>query len=156
MLARADDDEEIARRSAVGAGISFSRDADTLAVAGAWLHAHFERLGTFHHAFTVARRADVLCFARSSASRARHVEVHAPTRLRNRSLAAAFRTRARSAHHASPTTVCASIEPRDVQAQYCSSDRVPEADVDLVFEIAAVLRPTTRAWSGAAASTEDA
>src|SRR5262245_29633293 len=98
MLADADDDVEVSRRSAVGSGIPFAGDADALPVTRAWLHPHLQRFGALHHPVTVASRADALGLARATAMRARHVELHAPAGLRHLAFALAFRARSHSAY----------------------------------------------------------
>src|SRR5262245_55801859 len=137
MLAGADNDVEISWWAAIGAGISFSRDAYALAVARARLYADLQRLRAFHHAPAVAGRTRVLRLACSTAARACHVELHAPAGLGHRAFAAAFRTRAWSSHHPSSAAVIAGVEARDVQAQHCATNGIPETDADLVLEVGA-------------------
>src|SRR5207245_8150134 len=91
----ANDDVKIPRLASVGPGISFAWNADALAVASSCLYAHFERLGTADHAFSMTDRASGNVFARSMATRTSHIELHAPAGLLDRPLALALRAHAR-------------------------------------------------------------
>src|SRR5262249_42218360 len=154
MLAGADNDIEVARLTAVRPGVTLSRDANALTVPRTRLHPHFERLRVLHDSFAVADRTRGLGLARAIAGRTRHVELHAPAGLRNMSFAAARGASPRRAHYTVASAVAASIEVLDVDLHHRAANRVPETDVDLVFEIAARLRTAPHACSRA--SAEDA
>src|SRR5262249_22605430 len=91
MLSDTNDDEEIAGRPTVGAGVALAGDANTLAVARTGFHAHLERLGPLHQAFAMTHRADALRFSRAAAPRTGGVELHAAAGLRGVATAPAIR-----------------------------------------------------------------
>ena len=78
-----DDEVEIARRRAFGAGVALAGQADALAVARAGLDAELQRLAARDHAGAVAGGAGVLHLAAAAAARALDVELHAAAHLRH-------------------------------------------------------------------------
>ena len=102
----------------------------------------------------MACRTDALSFSRTTAARARHVELHATAGLRDLSAAVAFRTRSRRAHDAFASTVSACGQVRNRQLHYRPANRVPEPDVHLVFKVCPALRLLL--YRSSAASAEHA
>src|SRR5271167_4985072 len=154
MLARAHDDVEIACGCAHRAGIAAARKTNALTVARASLDADLERLGALHAALAVTHVAHRAVLAAAAAARARHVELHAAALLRNLSFPFAFRADAWTFDVAVPMTGPADLEVRDIELHHRASDRIPEADIYLVFEVAA--RLGTLLHRLAASTAEDA
>ena len=140
MLADADDDVEIARRSAMRPGISFACDADTLAVTRAGLDAYFQWFGAGYHSCAPACRTAFLRLSGTSAFRAGHIEFHAPGSLSRLAAATTIATGFRFSNQALAAAVRTGILARDVQPHDRTPDGIPETDVYLVFEIAAMVR----------------
>ena len=150
MLAHADDDIKIARCAALRPRVAFAADSYALAVTRARFYAHLQRLCALHSAFPVAHRTWRLHFAGAAAARTGNVELHPAAGLRDVAAAMALRTRCGRSHHAATVAVGAGIKASDVQAHYRAANRVPEADIHLVFKIGAVLR---LGFNGRAATT---
>ena len=81
---------------------------------------------------------------RAAAARAGDVEFHSAAGLRNVAAAVALRTGCGRTHHAAAVAIRAGIKTRDVQAHHRAADRVPEADVHLIFKVGAALWPNFR------------
>src|SRR6185312_7231285 len=156
VLAHANDDVKIARRAALRPCIAFAGDANALAIARAGFYADFQRLCALHCAFAMAHRARRLHLASATATRASNVELHAATGLRNMPASVALRAGRRSTNHSTAVAVGTSIKARDVQAHHRAADRVPEADVHLIFKIGAALRPNFRGRATASSTPKDA
>src|SRR5689334_25100150 len=86
------------------------------------------------------------------AARARDIEPHPPAALLDLPLTVALRADARRFEIPASLTVCAGVRSRDVQSQHCPTNRLPEADRDLVLEIAALFRFFPRPCRRAAAA----
>src|SRR5262249_11925043 len=67
MLTDADDDVEVAMRTAARSCVALAGQTDALSVARARLDADFHGLAAVHHAFAVADRARHTLFARAAA-----------------------------------------------------------------------------------------
>ena len=78
--------------------------------------------------------------ARSLAARAWHVELHAPTGLRDLTSSVALRTFARRLGITLPMTIRASVLARNVKAHHAAANGRPEWHVDLIFQVRARLR----------------
>src|SRR5271165_5892262 len=154
MFAGADDNVQVARRRAHRAGIAASGQANALAIARAGLDAHLQRFRTFHAAFPMTGWADGAVLAAAAAARTGNVELHTAALLRDVSLAVALRTFAGLLDKALPATMSADLEARNVKLQLGALDRLPEADVDLIFQVGAGLGMLHRL--GCAAPVEDA
>jgi len=157
MIPRADNHVEIPSRAAVQPGIAFTRNSNALSVAGARLDSHFKRLGVLDCPFAMANRACGDILPGTVAARASHVELHAPTRLRNLSTSSALRALAGRFQIAISVTITANIPPGNVEPHDSATDRRPERNVDLIFEIGTRLRTflSSRSAPSAENSGED-
>src|SRR5208283_4048578 len=90
MVPGAHDDVEIAGGSAHGPGVAATGKPDALPIARAGLDAHLQRLAVLDATLAVANRAHRAILAAAAAARARHVELHAATFLRDLSFAFAL------------------------------------------------------------------
>ena len=93
---------------------------------------------------------------RAAAARAGDVELHSAAGLRDVAAAVALRAGCGRAHHAAAVAVGAGIQARDVQAHHRAADRVPEADIDLVFQIRAAFWSGFRGSAAAPSAAKDA
>src|SRR5580692_10900996 len=85
----------------------------------------------------MAIRADRNILARPLASRARHVELHAPAGLRDLPGSIAFGALAWRFDVTLSVTIRARILPRNVELHHAAADRCPERHIDLILQIAA-------------------
>src|SRR5438270_8517086 len=127
---------EIAWLAAAGAGVAFASKTNALAIACACLDANLERLGAVDHAFSVTYRASRNIFAGAVAARARHIELHAPASLFDRTFAFALRADARLLNDTISVAIPANVLAGDVQTHDAATNRRPERNIDLVFEVA--------------------
>src|SRR3954469_3287249 len=148
------DDVQVARGAAVGSGITFAREPDTLAVARAGFDSNFERLGFRDCAFTVAGWAHRKILAGTVAARALFGDLHASACLRNLAGAVALRTFSRSFERTLPMAVRANIAALNIQPHHAAPDRRPKGHVDLIFEVRTG-RGTLLGCSGTAPTAED-
>src|SRR5215469_2357173 len=137
MVSGANDDIEIARRTAVRPGIALAREANALAVAGSRFHPDLERLCALYQALAMTGRANALRFTSAAAARARGVEFHPAAGLRD---------------HAFASAIAAGVKARDVDLHDGAAYRIPERYIDLILEVSAVLR--LAAHRGARAAPE--
>src|SRR5947209_10089107 len=158
MLAGAHNYVKIAGRPAMRSGVAFAGQANALPIARARLDAHRERISTIDHAFAAADIADGARMSGAAAARAGNIELHASGGLGHLAGALALGTDAWGFEVSRAVAVGANILPRDVQAQLGAANGLPETDVDLVFEVAALLWPfigNARAAASAKNSGED-
>src|SRR5437016_13634594 len=94
--------------------------------------------------FATAGPARGAQFARSAAARAWHVEAHLARGLLDGTGAMAGRARLRRAHRPGAVTGFARVHSGDRELLHRAAQRVPEFNLDLVFQLAArlVFRPT--------------
>jgi hypothetical protein len=157
MFFNTDDDEEIARRAAIRAGIAFTRDSDSLTTARTGFYSHLKWLSPLDYALSMAGWAGGLRFARATATSAGHIELHSSRGLSDLTTAVTLRTCHGRTDNALTAAVRAGIKARYVQAHDGTADRVPKTDVYLVFEIGAALGFMPHLRTGPAASAaEDA
>ena len=128
---------QISRRRAHRARISFPRHAHSPAIRHACRDAHINRFCSPHASFAAARPACGAQLARAAAAVARHVEPHLPRRLLDRSCSIARRAGLRSSHRARSVARFTRIHPRDLQFLHRAAHRIPEINLDLVFQVAA-------------------
>ncbi len=133
-------DVEVTRRRAHSARISFTCDAQPRTVLRARRNADFHRFRMREPAIAVARRAGVLQPAFAVAARAGEVELHVAGHLADVAGAVALRAGDRTGVVASgPVTGRALVVTGDVDLRLSSPDRLPETDIEPVFEIGSPL-----------------
>ena len=140
MRAGAHDEEEVAGRAAIHAGVAFALQADALAVARAGLDAEFDGLCFGNGAFAVAGGAVVRGAAGSVAARAGDVELHAAAHLRDLAGAVALGAGHRAAGVRLAVAGGACLLAVDLEARLTAADGGPEIDGGLIFEVGAGLR----------------
>src|SRR5207247_336960 len=106
--------------------------------------AHVKGFRPPHASFATAGPARGAQFARSAAARAWHVEAHLARGLLDGTGAMAGRARLRRAHRPGAVTGFARVHSGDRELLHRAAQRVPEFNLDLVFQVAArlVFRPT--------------
>src|SRR6202050_4953222 len=143
---------QIAWRRAHRSGVAFAGDAAAAAAGYARGNAHVDRFGAAQTAFAAACWADFANFAGAAAARAGDVEFHFACRLLNGARAVAGGAGLRGTDCAGAVACVAGIKARDGQFFDGASNRVPEVDFDLIFEVAAGL--VLRLFGCAAAARE--
>src|SRR5271167_4072745 len=151
MFARPHNDVQVARWSAHRPGIAPSRQTNPLPVARTRLDAHTYVFAAFHTSFAVANRAYGAVFSRPTAARARHVELHVPALLCNLAFTLALRTLAGTLEESAAMAGRATLQVRHTQLQLGALDGLPEANIHLVFEVAARCWPRCSFGSATAA-----
>ena len=135
VLFHSNRDVEVTRRAAHRSGIAFARDPQTAAVSGARGDAHLHLLRPHHAPFALATRTGIRQAAFSLATGTRHVEAHGTRHLRHFARAGAVRTGAAARSTATSGTGFAGLVTVDGQPDLGSFDRLPEIDVEGVFEV---------------------
>src|SRR5437870_5290063 len=135
---------QLARRSARAPRVSFARHPPAPAISHARGDAHVNGFRPPHASFATAGPARGAQFARSAAARAWHVEAHLARGLLDGTGAMAGRARLRRAHRPGAVTGFARVHSGDRELLHRAAQRVPEFNLDLVFQVAArlVFRPT--------------
>src|SRR5262249_16609833 len=131
-------------------GIALAGETYALAVASPGLHPDLERLRALHQALAMTRGAHALRLTRAAAARARGVEFHPAAGLRDLTFTAALGTGFPRPDHPFAPAIAAGIQTGDVELHHRAADRVPEADIDLILQVSAVLRLALRSCTRAA------
>src|SRR3989442_16034901 len=107
-------------------GVALARNTDTLAIAGARLDAHLQRLRPLDRAFAVAGRAGRDVLAGAVAAGAGHIELHRTPGLSDLTFPAAFRASASGLDKTLSLAMGAGVVPADVQAHHPPANGGPE------------------------------
>src|SRR5262249_56040566 len=140
VIARFDNDVEIACWPAAQASISLASDANTLAVSSAHLDTDLEWLRSLGTSLSMASRTSRDVFASPMAPWTLHLDLHTPTGLLDCPFALALRTGARGLDESGSRTSRAGFSPPDIQTHPPATDCRPKWHVDLVFKV------RTRLW----------
>ncbi len=140
VLTDLDDEVEISRSRALGAGIASTCQPDALPIARSWLDPKLQRLAACDHTRTFACRAGILHLAGAATARALDIELHPAAHLRHLAAAVALRALHAAALDATSLAGIALLLALDLQAGNPAADSRPEVDLDLVFEVGSRLR----------------
>src|SRR5581483_5904909 len=152
----ADRDVQVACGRAEGSSVAFARNPQARALLRPWRNTHVDGFGFGDPAIAVAIRAAVAQASGSLAARARQAEAHRARHLGDIAAPVAFGTGGICVGAgACSVTNRTRLLPRDAQAHLCSADRLPEIDVQPVFEIRALLRRLPRSLVGPAEPLAD-
>src|SRR5712692_3617308 len=120
-------------------GVALARNTDTLAIAGARLDAHLQRLRPLDCAFAVAGGAGRDVLARAVAAGTGHIELHPTPGLGDLTFPAALWASASALDKPVSVAMGACFVPGDVQPHHPAANSGPEGNIDLIFEVGAGL-----------------
>src|ERR1700734_255994 len=139
MRSGAHDKKQVARRTAVDAGIALALQANALAVARAGLDAELDGLSARERSLAVAGRAGIRHAPRAITPRAGDVEFHAAAHLGYLAGALALRALNLRPDVALAVAGGAHVLAVDLDARLSAANRGPEVDCGLIFKIASGL-----------------